>query len=228
MFCLLWNFIWLFTGVVKRWWLNFHFRVNWSFKECSKLVTPFWTLNSAVRIKCISEEKDFQWKDLVFLLKKDILRNSSCASFCFFLSAATTAASASTAWTGFAASAPLDSPDRTAASVSPWEPEGACGGVRWAGGQRWKAAAGEREPIVSGRQIRKPFRKTVLTSPLCAEPRSAQRCVRRVSALSRGLLGEISSEKPFQEQSVIQLKRFEPSSYRTIVWIPSVIEDTWI
>lgn len=57
MFCLLWNFTWLFTGVVKRWWLDFHFRVNWCFKECSKLVTPFWTLNSAVRIKCISKER---------------------------------------------------------------------------------------------------------------------------------------------------------------------------
>lgn len=209
--------------MVKRWWLNFHFRVNWSFKECSKLATPFWTLNSAVRIKCISKER-FPVKGFSVSPQETL----HVASFCFFLSAATTAASASTAWTGFAASAPLDSPDRTAASVSPWEPEGACGGVRWAGGQRWKAAAGEREPIVSGRQIRKPFRKTVLTSPLCAEPRSAPRCVRRVSALSRGLLGEISSEKPFQEQSVIQLKRFEPSSYRTIVWIPSVIEDTWI
>lgn len=76
---------------------------------------------------------------------------------------------------------------------------------------------GERELIVSGRQIRKPFRKTVLTSPLCAEPRSELRFVRRVSALSRGLLGEISSEKPFQNQSVIQLKRFKPNCYEPIV-----------
>lgn len=153
--------------------------------------------------------------------------------FLLFLSAATTAASAWTVWTGFAASAPRDSPDRTAASVSPWEPEGACAGVRWAGGQRWKAAAGEREPIVSGRQIRKPFRKTVLTSPLCAEPGSELRSVRRVSALSRGLLGEISSERPFQSQSVIQLMRFKPNCNKPIVrrkilWVPSLIEDIWI
>lgn len=89
---------------------------------------------------------------------------------------------------------------------------------------------GEREPIVSRRQIRKPFRKTVLTSPLCADPRSELRFVRRVSALSRGLLGEISSERPFQHQSVIRLKRFRPNSYKpfvqgTILWIPSLIED---
>lgn len=126
-------------------------------------------------------------------------------------SAATTAGSVSMAWTGFAASVLQDSPDRTVASVSPWEPEGACGGVRWAGGQGWKAVAWECEPIVSGRQIRKPFRKTVLTSPLCAELRSAPRFVRRVTPLSRGLLGEISSEKPFHNQNVIQLKRFKPT-----------------
>lgn len=99
----------------------------------------------------------------------------------------------------------------------PWEPEGACGGVRWAGGQRWKAVAWECEPIVSGRQIRKPFRKTVLTSPLYAEPRSELRFVRRVTTLSCGLLEEISSERPFQKQSVIQLKRFKPLWYNPIV-----------
>ena len=73
--------------------------------------------------------------------------------------------------------------------------------------------AGEREPIVSGRQIRKPFRKTVLTS----EPGSELRLARRVGALSRGILGEISREKPFQNQSVIQLKHFKPKCYHPFV-----------
>lgn len=113
---------------------------------------------------------------------------------------------------------------------------GTDGGGRGSGGregQGWKAAAGEREPIVSGRQIRKPFRKTGLTSRLCAESRSELRSVRRVGALSRGPLGENPREKPFQDQSVIQLKRFTPNSYkpfvqRTILWIPSLIDDTWM
>lgn len=105
------------------------------------------------------------------------------------------------------------------------EGSGGWGGVR---GERPRQ--GERDPIVSGRQIRKPFRKRVLTSPLRAEPGSELRSVRRVSALSRGPLGEISSEKPFQNQSVIQFKRFKPNCYkpivqRAILWIPSLIED---
>lgn len=99
-------------------------------------------------------------------------------------------------------------------------------GVRWAGGVRGERP-GKREPIVWGRQIRKPFRKTGLTSCLSAESRSELRFVRRVSALSRGPLGETLREKPFQDQSVIQLKRFRPNSYkpfvqRTSLWIPSL------
>lgn len=56
-------------------------------------------------------------------------------------------------------------------------------GTGGGGGRVWRGSkvkgrgrvGGEREPIVSGRQIRKPFRKAVLTSPLRAEPRSALR-----------------------------------------------------
>lgn len=59
--------------------------------------------------------------------------------------------------------------------------------------------AGDREPIVSGRQIRKPFRKTVLTSHLCADLRSELRFVRRVSALSRGLWKERGTDRSFQK-----------------------------
>lgn len=116
-------------------------------------------------------------------------------------------------------------------SEFPGNRRGGCGGGQAGGrGQRWKAVAWEREPIVSRRQIRKPFRKTVLTSPLCVEPRSELSFVRRVTTLSRGLVGEISSEKPFQNQSVIQLKRFKPLWYNPIVqkvirWIPSLIEN---
>lgn len=79
-------------------------------------------------------------------------------------------------------------------------------------GHGWKAAVGKREPIVSGRQIRKPFRKTGLTSRLSAEPRP----VRRLGALSRRPLGE----KPFQGQSVIQLKRFTPIPFTAFVKRP--------
>lgn len=62
--------------------------------------------------------------------------------FVSVFSPATTAASVSTAWTGFAANAPRDSPDRTAASVSPWEPEGACAGIGWVGGSEVKGRSG--------------------------------------------------------------------------------------
>lgn len=72
-------------------------------------------------------------------------------------------------------------------------------GVRWAGGVRGERPwPGKREPIVWGRQIRKPFRKTGLTSRLTAEPRSELRSVRLVSALSHGLLGETLKKSLFR------------------------------
>jgi len=45
------------------------------------------------------------------------------------------------------------------------------GGVRGERPQQG-VGGGSGEPIVSGRQIRKPFRKAVLTSPLGSEPGS--------------------------------------------------------
>lgn len=80
------------------------------------------------------------------------------------------------------------------------EGEGSVGGR----GRGWKAAVGKREPIVSGRQIRKPFRKTGLTSRLSAEPRP----VRRLGALSRGPLGEKPSRKTFSGPECYPIEAF--------------------
>lgn len=88
-------------------------------------------------------------------------------------------------------------------------------GVRWAGVQGWKAAAREREPIVSGRQIRKPFRKTVLTSPLCTERGQSWSLSDRSVRSPVALLGESSSEKAPAEPKRYSFKEFKTSVIET-------------